>query len=180
MKIRGILIVLGIMGFVLVSPCSAQEGIANDLTKGAAEAIKANREDALALARDLVKFKRMVVVADNLELNAQEQSAFWQEYGKYQDKLDPLRDRAAKLIISYAAKFDTLTDEDAKVMLEEMLSIQEDESKVRRECLGKFGAILPMKKLARFYQIENKMNAEIRYAMSLEIPLLETEEALSK
>jgi predicted metallopeptidase len=176
MKIRAILIAFGMMGIVSVVPCSAQEGVAKDAAKGAVEAIKANREDAIALARDLVKFKRMMVVANNLELTSQEQADFWQEYGKYQDRLEPLRDRMVKLIVSYSEKFDTLTDDDAKAMLEEMLGIQEDESKVKRDFLPKFEAILSAKKVARFYQVENKMNAEIRYAMSLEIPLLEIEE----
>ncbi len=172
MKIKVILIAIVTMMILSIVPCSAQETIKKVVTDEVAAAIKANPADALALVRDVVKLERMMVIANNMELSSKEQEAFWQEYGRYQDRLDPLRDRAAKLIISYSQKFDTLTDEDAKAMLEEFFSIQEDEAKVRREALTKFEAILPMRKVARFYQLDNKMNAEVRYQLSLEVPLL--------
>jgi hypothetical protein len=176
MKIANILLAIGMIGVVSAGPCFAQEAAKKDAPTATNEAIKADRDAAIKLTKDYVKFERMTVVANNLELAPAEREAFWQEYGKFQDQVDLLRDRAAKLIVDYSEKFDTLTDADAKAMLNEMLSIQEDEAKVRRECLPKFEAILPAKKVARFYQLENKMNAEIRYAMSLEIPLVETEE----
>lgn len=172
MKNKVTLIMTLIMIILSIVPCLAQEGIKKVVTDDVRSAIKANSADVFALARDTVKFERMMVIANNMELSSKENEAFWQEYGRYQDRLDPLRDRAAKLIITYSQKFDTLSDEDAKAMLEELLSIQEDEVKVQREVLPKFEAILPMKKVARFYQLENKMNAEVRYQLSLEVPLL--------
>jgi len=180
MKMTNVLLVVGLLGFVAAGPCFAQGDAKKAEPAKATEGIKAERDDAIALGRELTQSLRQSIVAVNLELTSKEAEAFWPVYKAYQDQLTPLRDRAVKLIVSYGEKFETLTDDDAKAMLEELLSINEAESQVRRECLPKFEAALPIKKVARFYQIDNKINAEIRYQLSLEIPLLETTESIGQ
>ena len=44
---------------------------------------------------------------------------------------------------------------------------------MRRTYFGDFTKVLPGKKVARFYQIENKMDAVIRYDLADEIPVVE-------
>ena len=161
MKITRVLSIVCVVCFVVVGICAAKDATA------------VNREDAIALARTYTQAQRQTVVAVNLQLTSEESTAFWPVYNAYQAALEPLRDRLVKLIVSYSDKFDTLSDADAKAMLEELLNIQETEGKVRREFMPQFEAVLPMKKVVRFYQIDNKINAEIRYQLSLEIPLLE-------
>jgi hypothetical protein len=44
---------------------------------------------------------------------------------------------------------------------------------VRRAYVDEFAKVLRGKKVARFYQIENKMDAVTRYELAAEIPVLE-------
>jgi len=48
-----------------------------------------------------------------------------------------------------------------------------DRVKVRRTYLDQFGKVLPGKKVVRFYQIENKMDAILRYDLAGRIPVVE-------
>ena len=173
MKIARISSIVFFFCFFAASICLAQEVSPKTISSESSEPVKVNREDALALARTYVQAQRQTIVAANLQLTPEESSAFWPVYKEYQNGLEPLRDRLVKLIVAYSEKFETLSDEDAKAMLDEMLSIPEAESKVRSQYVSKFEAVLPIKKVARFYQIDNKITAEIRYGLSLEIPLLE-------
>ena len=51
--------------------------------------------------------------------------------------------------------------------------VEDDRIKVRREYLPQFAKLLPGRKAARFYQIENKIDAFVRYDLAAEIPVVE-------
>ena len=174
MKITHLLTTACLVYFVMAGVSVAQEDPQESVLEKPTVTSTINRQDAISLARTYAQAERQTVVAVNLQLTQEESVRFWPVYNAYQSALELLRDRMVKLIVSYADKFDTLSDADAKAMLEELLNVQETECNVRREYMSKFEAVLPIKKVARFYQIDNKINAEMRYKLSLEIPLLET------
>jgi hypothetical protein len=58
-------------------------------------------------------------------------------------------------------------------LADDWLSAEGDRVKVRREYLEQFGKTLPGRKVVRFYQIENKMDAVLRYDLASAIPVVE-------
>ncbi len=78
-----------------------------------------------------------------------------------------------KLIQDFAEVWDNATEEQAKTMVDEMLAIRRDELKVRKSHLSKFRKALPEVKVARFLQIENKIDAIINLGLADAIPLVE-------
>jgi len=52
------------------------------------------------------------------------------------------------------------------------MKVQSDLLKVRKKYLKKFKKVLPPKTLARFYQIENKLDAVSNVTMAQGIPLV--------
>ena len=65
-----------------------------------------------------------------------------------------------------------MTDSDAKKLLDEYLTIEGLRLKVRQAYLSKFRKVLPEKKVARYYQIENKILAVLTYELAKQIPLV--------
>jgi hypothetical protein len=130
-------------------------------------------QDGIASLRTQIQADRQKVVADNLGLTEAEGKAFWPLYREYRAELDKVGDRTVKLLTGYAANIDTMTDEKASGMIKESLSIQKDEIAVREKWVKKFEKVIPAKKLARFYQIENKMDVVIKLALAAEVPLVE-------
>jgi len=106
-----------------------------------------------------------------MDLTESEAKAFWPVYEKYQDELFLLRARTAKLIKDYAEAFKGLSDETAKKLLDESITIESLGLKLRKAYLPKFRQVLPEKKVARYYQIENKIQAALYYDLAVEIPL---------
>jgi hypothetical protein len=116
--------------------------------------------------------QRTQLVAENLPLTEAEGQKFWPLYNEYRGKWSKLDDRAVTLVQDYANSYDTMTDEKAKELLKEQLSIEEDRLKLRRSYLGKFEKVLPWKKTARYYQIERKMDAAIAGETAAIVPFV--------
>jgi hypothetical protein len=57
-------------------------------------------------------------------------------------------------------------------MLEEVLSIKKADLKIKKKYVTKLKKVLPAKKVMRFYQLENKLDAIINYQLAAEIPLV--------
>ena len=81
-------------------------------------------------------------------------------------------DRSVTLINDYAESFDTMTEEFAEDMIREFMSIRQAELDVTRKYLKRFQKILPPNKVARFFQLENKLDAVIDFELASEIPLV--------
>ena len=65
-----------------------------------------------------------------------------------------------------------LLDQARERLLDEFLAIQKEEIKIKTDWAPKFAKILPAKTVARFYQIENKLDILIRYELVDPIPLV--------
>lgn len=123
------------------------------------------------LTRDVLQAERKLLVSQNLTLGEAEAAAFWPVYDKYAAEQRSLNDRLVKAIESFAAEYDALTDERAEELLEESLSIREDRNQLRRSYLKRFSKAISGKKLARFYQIDNKIDALLDAKIAAAIPL---------
>jgi hypothetical protein len=135
----------------------------------AGEAAKAN----LDILRDTIRTNRKALVAANLTLSDEEAARFWPLYDRYQGELNAVQDRAVKIIQDYTASFRDLSNEKAMKLADDWLSAEGDRVKVRRTYLDQFAKVIPGRKVVRFYQIENKMDAVLRYDLAGGIPVVE-------
>jgi hypothetical protein len=122
-----------------------------------------------------IRSNRKALVAVNLGLTQEEATAFWPVYDRYQQEINSLGDRLVALIQDYAENFRTLSNEKAMKIVEEYLDIEGDRVAVRQKYVDEFAGELPGRKLARLYQIENKMDAVLRYELASTIPVVDEE-----
>jgi hypothetical protein len=127
----------------------------------------------LGVLRDTIRANKKALVAANLTLTDSEATSFWPLYDRYEGEIKAVNDRLVKLIQDYTTNYKSLTDDHAKELAAEYLAVEEDRAKVRRTYFADFTKVLPGKKAARFYQIENKMDAIVRYDLASEIPVVE-------
>jgi hypothetical protein len=124
---------------------------------------------------DSIRSNRKALVAVNLDLSDDEAARFWPVYERYHKEINAIGDRLVGVIQDYTAHFSDLPDEKAMALMEQYLTIEADRVKVRRSYLSEFAKSLPGRKVARFYQIENKMDALIRYDLAATIPVVDEE-----
>jgi len=131
--------------------------------------------DNMQILLDKIKADKKLLVARNMELTESEAKSFWPVYEQYQQELANFNQRIGKLIESYAAAYRTnsLTDEKAKKLIDEMVAIGKGEAAVKEYFVPKLNQVLPPKKVARYFQIENKIRTALKYELAAEIPLVQ-------
>jgi hypothetical protein len=129
--------------------------------------------DNMDIVKDKIRTDKKLFIANNMKLTETEAKAFWPVYEVYQAKLEKLVDRKGKLIEKFAANYETLSDDTAKSLLDNDLSIDSDYQKLRQSHLAKFRGILSDKKVARFYQLESKIHAIVEFEIARRIPLVQ-------
>jgi hypothetical protein len=130
--------------------------------------------DNMQILRDKIKADKKLVVATNMELTESEAKSFWPVYEEYQKDLRNINRRIAGLLDRYAADFHSksLTDDKAKKLIDEALAIEQSEADLKSTYAPKLGKALPVIKVARYLQIENKIRAVIKYDLAQGVPLV--------
>ena len=129
--------------------------------------------DNMQLDREKIRADKKLFVAENMQFTESEAKAFWPIYEAYQEESGKLWDRMLKLIEGYAKDYQTMSDETAKKLLDDYLGIEADVLKLKKSYLPKFHTVLSEKKVARYYQLENKILAVVNYELAAEIPLVQ-------
>jgi hypothetical protein len=130
--------------------------------------------DNMQILRDKIKADKKLVVASNMDLTEAEATGFWPIYEQYQKELQKLNQRLAKTLDSYADdnRRKSLTDDKAKKLIDEAVSIDQDEANIKSTFAPKLSKVLPVKKVARYLQIENKIRALVKYDLAQGVPLV--------
>lgn len=123
-----------------------------------------------------VRVDKKLFIAENMQLTEAEAKAFWLVYEQYQNELFLLLSRTTKLINDYAGAFKKMTNDTAKNLLDEYMTIETLELKLRQKYIPKLRKVLPDVKVVRYYQIENKINAGLMYELAANIPFIENAE----
>ena len=131
--------------------------------------------DNMQILRDKLKADKKLLVASNMELTESEAKGFWPIYDQYQKELQKINQRMAKVLESYADdnRRKSLTDDKAKKLIDEAVSVEQAEANIKSTFAPKLSKVLPVKKVARYLQIENKIRAVVRYELAAQIPLVQ-------
>ena len=128
--------------------------------------------DAMALLREKVRADKKLVVATALQLTEAEAGVFWPVYDAYQRDMIEHYDRVVKLLEDYAKAYEAMTDATATQLLGEFVALEANHVAVLTKYVPRFQSVLPPRKVARFYQVENKLRALLSYDLARDIPLL--------
>ena len=125
----------------------------------------------LELTRAAIQVRRQAIVTASMDLEAKEAEAFWPLYRDYRTAMMRVNDRLAKLLTEFLGQYGSLTDETATRMMDEYGGIERDRAVVKADYVPKFRAVMPPRKVARFFQVEHKLDALIEAELAQLIPL---------
>jgi hypothetical protein len=131
------------------------------------------QEAKLPVLLDTIRANRKAMIAASLNLTPDEATRFWPIYDRYQQEVNPIGDRIGALVQEYISNYGTLSNERAAQLMEDYLAAEADRLKVRRSFIAEFLKVVPGRTMARFYQIENKMDAILRYDLASTIPVVD-------
>jgi len=133
---------------------------------------KAEIDKAIEMTRAVLATDKQAIVAKNMTLSDTESEPFWMLYREYQNEQRTVKDRLVKILTEYASSHENLTDDQAYRMTNEYLKIQQADLDLKTKYDKKFEKVLPRKKVATYFQIENKISAVLNMALANDVPLV--------
>jgi hypothetical protein len=128
--------------------------------------------DTMQMVREKVRTDKKLLIAENMQLTEREAAAFWPVYEQYQQQLRTLADRALQMVEHYADHYDSMSEAAAEKLLDDFITLEGDRVKILQAYRPKFAEALPANKVARYFQLENKIDAVVAYALAETIPLV--------
>ncbi len=122
-----------------------------------------------------VEKQRKGVIAQNLHLTKEEEAAFWNVYANYRDQMVHAITLGAAVITDYAEAYNnqSLSDKGAINLTNRYLNAMGKQIKIKKSFVKKFKKVLPAKKVARFYQVDYRLDQLVRMQTASGIPLVE-------
>ena len=129
-------------------------------------------EPAIKVLRDAVGKDRRDIVKANMLLTNSEAARFWPIYDEYRAEVHKLGDRRVKLITDYAANRNSMSEDEAMRLLKEAIDIDKEKLDIQGDYVKKFNKELSARTTARFFHIEQKLDAIGDAARAAKIPLI--------
>ena len=113
------------------------------------------------------------ILREEMMLTDAESQEFWPLYERYSAEKRVIREPYFAGLIEYVDRYYTgdLTDAHAERLMGTYFDVEEATLGKRQEYVKKFGKIMSTIKVMRFFQLENKVQAEVNAALAVTIPL---------
>lgn len=129
-------------------------------------------EPAIQMLRQEVGKDRRALVKANMLLTNSEAARFWPIYDEYRAEMNKIGDKRVKLITDFAANRDSMSEDEGMRLLKERLDIEKEKNDVRGDYIKKFNKELSARTTARFFQIDQKLDAAMEAVLAAKIPLI--------
>ena len=113
------------------------------------------------------------ILREEMMLTEQEGQQFWPLYERYSAEKRVINEPYFAGLIEYVDRYynGDLTDAQAERLMNTYFEVQHGVLKKRHEYVKKFGKVMSGIKVMRFFQLENKLQAEVNAALAVTIPL---------
>lgn len=126
----------------------------------------------IELVRSDIQNEKATIIAENLALTEDEAFEFWPLHREYTLELGKLLDQRLELIRKHVASFENMTDKEAVQLADEVFDLEARRLKLKRTWFKKFSKVIPARKTAQFFQLENQLNAALDLRVAAELPLI--------
>ncbi len=158
--------------FVLASGCFLAVPVAHAQATASRDSPTVTDQDIQLLRQDLRSEKKQLVAA-NLILTDAEATKFWPVYDQYAAEMTKVGDQKYALIKEYAQNYGSLTDAQAKSLIDRSLALDESIAQLRIKYVPIISSVLPGIKTATFFQIDRRITSLIDLQLGSQIPLVQ-------
>ncbi len=153
------------IAFLLVGPIQT-------LAQQSPAKARADVDKLVELMRKDVRAEKADIIGKTMSFDAAQAAAFWPIYKQYETERQALGTERLAVIQDLAEHFDTMNDAKAKGLLERSFAIEDKRLALERKWKDEMLKVLPAKTVARFFQVETRLNNLINLEVSSQIPLV--------
>jgi Spy/CpxP family protein refolding chaperone len=127
---------------------------------------------AIAELRQEAGQDRRNIVRANMLLTETESARFWPLYDEYRAERQKIGDRRVRLITDFLAQQNSMSEDEARALANEDFAILKDTSELKTKWYKKMTKELTDRTVARFFHIDEKLDAAADIALAANIPLI--------
>ena len=120
-------------------------------------------QDSAMMGKRMERIESMRIgyFTKHLELSPTEAQSFWPVYNEFQSSLKKLKSERRARLEKAKKNFSEMSDAQIEKVVDEEIEFRQQELDLRKQYHGKFKTVLPIKKVAKLYKIENEFKMEI-------------------
>ena len=160
----------GVLLLLTAGPLGAQS--VSSPSSPEAKPDQGNLRAFVELARADLKTQKAIILAQNMELTEAEGAEFWPLQRDYQHELTRLDDQRLANLRDYATNYESMTDVKAAELVKRSLDLEEKRTELKRKYFKKMAKVMPAKKAARFFQLDNQLNMAVDLQVAASLPLI--------
>jgi flagellar motility protein MotE (MotC chaperone) len=134
--------------------------------------VRAEIDKAVETLRKDVRAGKADILGKTMELDSTQAAAFWPVYKQYEAEAQTLGNERVAIIQDLAEHFDTLNDAKAKSLLDRQMALEEKKLALQKKYKDEMLKVLPAKTVARFFQVDSRLNKLVELTIAAEIPLV--------
>jgi len=132
-----------------------------------------NNDSIIETIRADFRADKVALITQTMNFSDQESKIFWPIYRKYESELAGVDDKRVALIKSYAEKFGTIKEADAKAMINQALDFEAKRTQLKKKYATEFQkAGLSAMTTAKFLQLEHRLDLLVDLKLASELPAL--------
>ena len=127
----------------------------------------------LTHTRKLLQEHRKAMISFDVGLTDAEEKKFWPVYDSYRSAILKVNDGLVDIIVEFseAQKKGKLTDKQAVELVSRYLQLRQKRLGIKKDYIKKFSKVLPGKKVARFYQVDHRLDIADDIEIADAVPL---------
>jgi hypothetical protein len=161
---------LALLTFMTLLGVPARDSAADQQPPPAAAAGQ-NIDEIIKAARGDLQSKRAAIIASNVTLTADQATAFWPVFNRYQLEQNSIMEDQMKGLQRYADSYQTLADADAIALINAHFDRDARMAELRRQWFGEFLKVLPVRLAVRVMQLDRRISLTHQIEFASRIPL---------
>ena len=151
--------------------CAGASSFAQD-SQGSAGSTPSDDPATNAVRMDIRSHRKQVTAA-NMTLTSEEATKFWPIYDQYIQETIKINDARWALMKDYAANYDKMSDDLATDYMKKSAAVDQQLAALREKYVPIFENVISVKKTARWYQIDRRLDLMINMQLSSMVPIVD-------
>lgn len=132
---------------------------------------QSNKED-IALIQNLIGKEKKELIAGLVKVDEAQSEKFWKLYDEYEKERKSIGADRIRMLEQYASSYKTLTDEQAKSLMNSSLSSSISMDKLQKKYFKKFSGVIGSLQAAQLMQVENYIKNAIQLKVLSDVPFI--------
>jgi hypothetical protein len=109
-------------------------------------------------------------------LTPEQNAKFWPLYDDYQIHINKFNAERKALLTKFAVNLNRVSDDLAQELIDKAIDLEKQRLDLKKRLVETFSKKFPPTVVARYYQIENKLDAMVMSAAAENVPLVKEQE----